>query len=100
MNKKTSFSIILPAIVLSACMTYDPYSGDKKVSNATKGAAIGAGVAALGAFAANNDDDSRTRNERILKSATAGAAVGGGAGYYMDRQEAKLRHQLLNTGVQ
>ena len=100
MIKKVSFGIILPALFLSACMTYDPYSGEKKVSSATKGAAIGAGVAALGAFAANKDDDSRTRNERILKTATAGAAVGGGAGYYMDRQEAKLRHQLMNTGVQ
>ncbi|MBL4608517.1 MAG: OmpA family protein [Pseudomonadales bacterium] len=100
MNKKRFFSVIIPSLLLGACMTYDPYSGEKKVSSATKGAAIGAGIAALGAFAANKDDSARTRNERILKTATAGAAIGGGAGYYMDRQEAKLRHQLMNTGVQ
>ncbi len=102
--KKTKFfagNVLLFSVVLnSGCMTYDPYSGDKKVSNATKGAAIGAGVAALGAYAANRKDGSHNRNSRMLKSAAAAAAVGGGVGYYMDRQEAKLREQLNSTGVQ
>ena len=80
-------------------MTYDPYTEEKKVSNATTGAAIGAGVAAIAAAIANRDEDSRTRNERVLKAAAAGGAIGGGVGYYMDRQEAKLRAQLRDSGV-
>ena len=32
-------------------------------------------------------------------TAAAGAALGGGAGYYMDVQEAKLRQKMEGTGV-
>lgn len=85
--------------LLSGCMTYDPYSGEKKVSNTTKGAAIGAGIAALGAYIDNRDDDRRQRTERMLKAAGVGAVAGGAVGNYMDRQEAKLRHELESTGV-
>ncbi len=63
------------------------------------GAEIGAGVAAIGAAIINRDDDPRDRNVRVLEAAAAGGALGGGAGYYMDRQEAKLRAELQNTGV-
>jgi outer membrane protein OmpA-like peptidoglycan-associated protein len=35
----------------------------------------------------------------VLAAAAAGGAIGGGAGYYMDRQEAKLRASLRETGV-
>lgn len=80
-------------------MTYDPYTNEKGVSKATSGAAIGAGVAAVGAAIINRDDDSRDRNQRVLAAAAVGGAIGGGVGYYMDRQEAKLRAQLQNTGV-
>ena len=31
--------------------------------------------------------------------AAAGALVGGSVGYYMDKQEAKLREQMAGTGV-
>lgn len=84
---------------LGGCMTYDPYTNEKGVSKATTGAAIGAGVAAIGAAIINRDDDPRSRNQRVLKAAAAGGAIGGGAGYYMDRQEAKLRASMQNTGV-
>ncbi|WDU60244.1 OmpA family protein [Pseudemcibacter aquimaris] len=36
----------------------------------------------------------------MLIGAGIGALAGGGVGYYMDRQEAKLREQLQSTGVQ
>ena len=96
---KHILTITFVTLSLSACMTYDPYTEEKKVSNATTGAAIGAGVAAIAAAIANRDEDSRTRNERVLKAAAAGGAIGGGVGYYMDRQEAKLRAQLRDSGV-
>ncbi len=86
--------------MLHGCTTYDPYTGEEQVSKATAGAAIGAGVAAIGAAIESSDDDARTRNERILKAAAAGGAIGGSVGYYMDRQEAKLREKLQNSGVQ
>ncbi|XOV90732.1 MAG: OmpA family protein [Pseudomonadota bacterium] len=92
-------TVVLLLAALGGCMTYDPYTGDKEVSKATTGAAIGAGVAAVGAAIANRDDDARTRNQRILAAAAAGGAIGGGVGYYMDVQEAKLREQLRNSGV-
>lgn len=84
---------------LAGCMTYDPYTGDKEVSKTTKGAAIGAGIAALGAYIDNRDSDRRQRTERILKAAGVGAVAGGAVGNYMDRQEAKLRQKLEGSGV-
>jgi outer membrane protein OmpA-like peptidoglycan-associated protein len=99
--KLTTLSLsIITCLALSGCATYDPYTGDKEVSNATKGAGIGAGVATLVAYLANKDeDDVRKRNQRILKAAAGGAAIGGGVGYYMDTQEAELRKQLRGSGV-
>lgn len=84
---------------LTGCMTYDPYTDEKQVSKATTGAAIGAGIAAVGAAIINRDDSSRDRNQRVLAAAAAGGAIGGGAGYYMDKQEAKLRASLKDSGV-
>lgn len=85
--------------MLSACATYDPYTGEKETSKATIGASIGAGVAAVIAYLDNKDEDSDKRRKRILAAAAGGAAIGGGIGYYMDAQEAKLRKQLRGTGV-
>ncbi len=93
-------TVALLAFSVSGCMTYDPYTGEEQVSKATTGAAIGASVAAIIAATDNNDEDARTRNQRILKAAAAGGAIGGSVGYYMDRQEAKLRNQLVGSGVQ
>lgn len=87
------------ALGLAGCSTFDAYTGEKKTTNTVKGASIGASVAAVAAYLDNKDADSTKRNQRILKAATAGAAIGGGIGYYMDRQEAKLREQLRNSGV-
>jgi len=85
--------------LLQACTTFDPYTGDSKTTSTSIGAATGAGLGAVIAYIDNKDKDSRTRNQRILAAATGGAAVGGGIGYYMDAQEAKLRKQLRDSGV-
>ncbi|WP_114327533.1 OmpA family protein [Candidatus Colwellia aromaticivorans] len=91
---------LIICLALSACTTFDPYTGEQKVTNTAKGAGIGAGVAAVAAYLANkNEDDISKRNRRILKAAAGGAAIGGGIGYYMDTQEAKLRKQLRGSGV-
>jgi outer membrane protein OmpA-like peptidoglycan-associated protein len=91
---------LITSLTLTACTTFDPYTGEKEVTNTAKGAGIGAGIAAIVAYIANKDEgDIGKRNRRILKAATGGAAVGGGIGYYMDTQEAKLRNQLRGSGV-
>jgi outer membrane protein OmpA-like peptidoglycan-associated protein len=88
------------AALATGCATYDPYTGEKETSKTAIGAGIGAGVGVLAAYLDNRDEkDVKKRNQRILASAAGGAAIGGGIGYYMDAQEAKLRKQLRGTGV-
>ena len=96
---KKSLLLLSSLILISGCTTFDPYTGEAEASKTSIGAGIGAGVAAVVAYINNKDEDSTTRRQRILKSAVGGAAVGGGVGYYMDTQEAKLRKQLRSTGV-
>ena len=80
------------ALILAACQTTDPYTGEQKTSNATKGAAIGAATGAvLGAL--------RGDRKSAAIGAGIGALAGAGVGHYMDQQEAKLRAQLAGTGV-
>ncbi len=84
-------------MVVISCTTLDPYTRDEKVSNASKGAAIGAlsGVA-VGLI---TGDDSAERKKNALILAGVGGVAGGAVGYYMDQQEMKLRQQLEGTGV-
>ena len=85
--------------ILSGCETFDAYTGEKKTSNTAKGAGIGAGIGAVMAYLSNKDESSKTRKKRMLQAAGIGAIAGGSIGYYMDRQEAKLRKTLRETGV-
>lgn len=91
---------LIACFAISGCTTFDPYTGEQEVSKTATGIGIGASVAAVIAYIANKDeDDISKRNKRILAAAAGGAAVGGGIGYYMDTQEAKLRKQLRESGV-
>jgi outer membrane protein OmpA-like peptidoglycan-associated protein len=82
---------------LSACMTYDPYTGEKKVSDTTKGAGIGAAVGGVVGLLTGGDAAAHRKNALI--AAGIGALAGGAVGNYMDRQQAQLRHELAGTGV-
>jgi outer membrane protein OmpA-like peptidoglycan-associated protein len=88
--------VTVSLVVLPACSTVNPYTGEKQTSKATGGAAIG-GIAGaiLGAATASRGD----RTKMALLGAGIGAVAGGGVGYYMDVQEAKLRQKLEGTGV-
>ena len=85
---------LILSIILAACTTLDPYTGEKETSKTTKGAAIGAAAGAVAGVISG--DDSRERRKRALIGAGVGALAGGAVGYYMDRQEAKLREQLFD----
>lgn len=94
-RSKTSVVLISTTILLSACST-DPYTGERKSSNTAVGATIGAMVGAIGGAIVGGDN----KRKSMLIGAGIGAVAGGGAGFYMDRQEAKLREKLQNSGVQ
>ncbi len=89
---------VLGVVVLtSACETLDPYTRETETSKATKGALIGAAAGAVVGLISG--DDAVERRQRALIGAGVGALAGGSIGYYMDRQEAKLRAELEGTGV-
>jgi outer membrane protein OmpA-like peptidoglycan-associated protein len=86
------------AVVVSGCetnpfQTSDPYTGEQKVNKTTKGAGIGAAAGLLTGIIVGGD------RKKLLLATGIGALAGGGVGYYMDQQDAKLRAQLRGTGV-
>ena len=88
--------LVMLAILVQACSTVNPYTGESQTAKATTGSAIGALAGALlGAATASKND----RKKAVLTGAGIGAIAGGGVGYYMDVQEAKLRQELSSTGV-
>lgn len=99
MNKLILSMCLSTSLVMTGCTTFDAYTGEEKATNTSKGAGIGAGTALIASYIANKDKSSSERKKRLLRDAGIGAIVGGGVGYYMDTQEAKLRKQLRSTGV-
>ncbi|TWF50172.1 OmpA family protein [Neorhizobium alkalisoli] len=87
--------VALCGTYLSACTTTDPYTGQQKMSNTAGGAAIGAGLGAVGGLLIGGGNKGRN----ALIGAGIGALAGGAIGSYMDNQEAELRAQLQGTGV-
>ena len=89
--KKTFLTLIIGTL-LAACTT-NPYTGETQVAKTVWttgiGTAVGAGTGAL-----------IGGKKGALIGAGAGAAVGAGTGAYMDIQAAKLREELVSTGVQ
>ena len=78
----------------AACVT-DPNTGERRVSKAAIGAALGGGAGyVLGEVLGGRRD----RTERIIGTGV-GAIAGGAVGAYMDRQEQELRRQTAGTGV-
>jgi len=96
-SKKMHIGILVVAVLAAGCETLDPYTGESETSNATKGALIGAAAGAVVGLASG--DDAVDRRQRAMIGAGVGALAGGSVGYYMDRQEAKLRAELEGTGV-
>ena len=89
--RKTFLTLTIAAL-LTAC-TANPYTGESQVAKTVWttgiGTAVGAGTGAL-----------IGGKKGALIGAGAGAVVGAGTGAYMDVQAAKLREELVSTGVQ
>ena len=98
MNIKTlRLAIWTAAVLVAACQTLDPYTGEAKTSRATKGALIGAAAGAVVGLVSGDDAVERRQHAMIL--AGVGALAGGAIGNYQDKQEAELRAELQGTGV-
>ncbi len=93
--RKLVLVAVAGSLAVAGCTT-NPYTGEKQGSKAAYGAAIGA---ALGCGVAMATTAHGHRNERCGQAAAIGAVAGGGAGYYMDVQEKKLRDRLAGVGV-
>ncbi len=94
-SKRTLCFILSTGLLISGCST-DPYTGERKASNTAVGATVGAITGAIGGALIGGSNSRKS----ALIGAGIGALAGGGVGFYMDRQEAKLREQLRNSGVQ
>jgi outer membrane protein OmpA-like peptidoglycan-associated protein len=95
-NRSVKLSVIAVTVItfVAGCSTINPYSGEQQTSKAVKGATIGAVAGAVAGLLTKGD-----KLDNALIGAGVGALAGGGVGYYMDVQEAKLRQKLANTGV-
>jgi len=99
MKKLTIPMLAMSALVLSNCTTINPYTGQQQASKLAVGSGAGAiGGAILGAVIGNNTGDGDAK-KGALYGAGIGGAGGAGIGFYMDKQEAKIRQQLQSTGV-
>ncbi|MEJ6655017.1 MAG: OmpA family protein [Pseudomonas sp.] len=96
MKIKALITVSACVAVLAGC-TNNPYTGERE---AGKAGIYGGGGAVAGALigAATSSKDDRAKGALI--GAAVGGAAGGGYGYYVDRQEQRLRQELTGTGVQ
>lgn len=84
-------------VALLAGCTNNPYTGERE---AGKAGVYGGGGAAAGALIGAATSSSKDRGKGALIGAVVGGAAGAGYGYYVDRQEQRLRQELTGTGVQ
>lgn len=91
---KKHVHVLIIAALLTGCVTrQNATTGEDETNSATIGALGGAVAGALAGAATG-------KKNGALIGAAGGAAIGGGIGYYFDQQEAALREELLNSGVQ
>lgn len=92
-GKRLTCLMLALLLGIGGCTTTNPYTGEQEVNKTSKGAGIGALAGLATAVLVGGD------RKKLLAGAGIGALVGGSVGYYMDRQEDKLRQQLRSTGV-
>ena len=90
---KKIISLIILVVLMTACQSVDPYTGEQQASKKTKYSIGGAIAGAVAGQIAGKDTES------TLKGAAIGGLAGLGIGAYQDKQEAALREKLQGTGV-
>lgn len=95
--KKVIKLALVGIILLQGCTSPDAYTGNNKVNKAAIGAGVGVLTGVLAGVIAGGNAKERRKNALI--GAAAGGLIGGGAGYYMDKQESTLREKLRNSGI-
>jgi len=95
MKKQMMIAASLSTLMLVGC-TSNPYTGEQHTG---KSALYGLGGAAAGAAIGAATSGSDDRAKGALIGAAVGGAAGGGYGYYVDKQEQRLRQELQGTGV-
>jgi len=96
-SQRLILAMAVTTVFASGCKTLDAYTREEQMSSATKGALIGAAAGVVAGLISG--DDAVERRQHALIGAGIGALAGGSIGYYMDKQEAKLRAELEGTGV-
>ena len=91
-STKSTLMMLGSIALISACQTYDPYTGESKVSKATTFGGLGA---VLCGIIGAGEGGKEARN-----AALACGIAGAGIGAYMDAQEKTLREELVGSGVQ
>lgn len=96
MRTKTALLIAIAAsISLAGCAAMEDFATNPDKEKTRTGTGYGAAAGAVvGLLTAGNNPF-----KSAMIGAAAGALVGGAAGNYMDKQEAKLRQQMAGTGV-
>ena len=83
------------SVAFSGCASMQDVATNPEKEKTRKGAGYGAAAGAvIGLLTGGND-----KFQAAMIGAAAGALAGGAVGYYMDKQEAKLREQMAGTGV-
>jgi len=94
-TQTTVLAATLATFLLAGCASIEQTATSPDREKTRKGAGYGAAAGAIvGLLTAGNDPF-----KSAMIGAAAGALVGGSAGYYQDKQEAKLRQQLAGSGV-
>ncbi|WP_371379184.1 OmpA family protein [Thalassotalea aquiviva] len=95
MNKSLITSTLITALFLTGCQTtsIDPYTGEQRVNNTSRGAGIGAVVGGILGNVVGKD------SKATAIGAVIGTGIGAAIGQDMDRQEQELREKLYNTGI-
>lgn len=96
--KKLALAVVVALSGCAATQRENATTGETETNSATKGALLGA-IAGVAVGLATGDS-AKERRQHALIGAAGGAAVGGDVGYYFDQQEAALRKELLDSGVQ
>ena len=83
-------------VTVPAASRSDSFAHDPEKAKTRRGAGYGAAAGAVVGLLTAGSNPFKS----AMIGAAAGALVGGSVGYYMDKQEAKLRQQMAGTGVE